>query len=61
VVRVLVTVGDTVVAGQALVVLEAMKMEHTVSSPGPGSVVALAVTAGQQVDAGTILAVVDTT
>jgi propionyl-CoA carboxylase alpha chain len=58
VVRVLVEVGDSVVAGQPLVVLEAMKMEHTVSTSAAGSVVELNVAAGQQVDAGRVLAVV---
>ncbi len=58
VVRVLVGVGDTVEAQQPLVVLEAMKMEHTVASPAAGSVVELNVAAGQQVDAGMVLAVV---
>jgi acetyl/propionyl-CoA carboxylase alpha subunit len=58
VVRVLVGVGDSVVAQQPLVVLEAMKMEHTVASPAAGSVVELKVAAGQQVDAGMVLAVV---
>jgi propionyl-CoA carboxylase alpha chain len=59
VVRVLASAGDRVAAGQPLVVLEAMKMEHTVASPGPGVVAGVHVAAGQQVDAGMVLAVVD--
>jgi acetyl/propionyl-CoA carboxylase alpha subunit len=59
VVRVLSSAGDTVTAGQPLVVLEAMKMEHTVASPGPGVVAEVHVVAGQQVDAGMVLAVVE--
>jgi propionyl-CoA carboxylase alpha chain len=59
VVRILVEVGDTVVVGQALVVLEAMKMEHTVGAPAAGTVTTLSVAPGQQVDAGTVLVVVD--
>jgi propionyl-CoA carboxylase alpha chain len=59
VVRVLVEAGDTVDAQQPLVVLEAMKMEHTVASPGPGVVAEVHVVAGQQVDAGMVLAVVE--
>ena len=58
VVRVLVEAGDAVVAGQALVVLEAMKMEHTVSAPSDGAVTDVQVTAGQQVEAGAVLVVV---
>ena len=59
VVRVLVAVGDAVTAGQPMVVLEAMKMEHTVAAPVAGNVTAVDVAAGQQVDAGTVLVVVD--
>jgi acetyl/propionyl-CoA carboxylase alpha subunit len=59
VVRVLVAVGNAVVIGQPLVVLEAMKMEHTVAAPAAGMVAAVSVAAGQQVDAGTVLVVVD--
>jgi acetyl/propionyl-CoA carboxylase alpha subunit len=59
VVRVLSAAGERVVAGQPLVVLEAMKMEHTVASPGPGVVAEVHVVAGQQVDAGMVLAVVE--
>jgi propionyl-CoA carboxylase alpha chain len=58
VVRVLVDVGSTVTRGQPLVVLEAMKMEHTVASPSDGTVAEISVSAGQQVDAGAVLAVV---
>ena len=58
VVRVLVEPGDAVVAGQALVVLEAMKMEHTVSAPADGAVSDVQVSAGQQVEAGAVLVVV---
>jgi len=59
VVRVLVQAGDAVVVGQPLVVLEAMKMEHTVAAPAAGTVATVSVAAGQQVDAGTVLVVVD--
>ena len=58
VVRVLVDVGASVVKGQALVVLEAMKMEHTVAAPGEGAVTEVRVMAGQQVEAGAVLVVV---
>jgi len=59
VVRVLVDVGDRVAAGQPLVILEAMKMEHTVHAPHEGVVVELCVGVGRQVETGTVLAVVE--
>jgi propionyl-CoA carboxylase alpha chain len=59
VVRVDVAPGDRVVAGQALVVLEAMKMEHAVRATGAGQVAEIGVRAGQQVDAGALLVVVE--
>jgi biotin carboxyl carrier protein len=58
VIRVGVEVGDQVTAGQGLVWLEAMKMEHTISAPADGILVELAVAAGQQVEVGAVLAVV---
>ncbi len=58
VVRVAVEAGATVAAGQPLVWLEAMKMEHAVNAPAAGVVTALPVTVGQQVTQGTPLAVV---
>jgi propionyl-CoA carboxylase alpha chain len=58
VVRVGVAAGDQVAAGQALLWLEAMKMEHVISAPVAGIVAELPVSAGQQVEVGTVLAVV---
>jgi propionyl-CoA carboxylase alpha chain len=58
VVRVGVEAGETVTAGQPLVWLEAMKMEHAVRSPAAGTVTDLPVTVGQQVTQGTPIAVV---
>ncbi len=58
VVRVGVEVGETVVAGQPLIWLEAMKMEHVVQAPAGGTVADLPVAVGQQVGQGTPLAVV---
>ncbi|MHA3019588.1 ATP-binding protein [Mycobacterium sp. BMJ-28] len=60
VVRVGAAVGDTVTAGQPLIWLEAMKMEHTIASPHAGVLGELNVAAGQQVDVGAVLARVDT-
>ncbi|MDT7614675.1 MAG: propionyl-CoA carboxylase alpha chain [Pseudonocardiales bacterium] len=59
VVRVLAEPGAAVTAGQPLVVLEAMKMEHTVVAPVDGTVTELHVAPGDQVDTGQVLAVVD--
>jgi len=58
VVKVLVTAGQEVAAGAALVVLEAMKMEHTVRAAEAGTVRAIHVAAGDQVDTDRLLAVV---
>ncbi|WP_236825136.1 MULTISPECIES: biotin carboxylase N-terminal domain-containing protein [unclassified Blastococcus] len=57
--RVAVAEGDRVTAGQPLLVLEAMKMEHPVTAPTAGVVTALHVTVGQQVETGAVLAVVE--
>jgi propionyl-CoA carboxylase alpha chain len=59
VVRVEARLGDSVHAGQVLVVLEAMKMEHSVRTPQEGTLARLNVSAGQTVDMGTVLAVVE--
>ncbi len=59
VVKVTVASGEVVEAGQPLLVLEAMKMEHTLRSPHAGTVSAIAVEAGDQVEAGQTLVVVD--
>ncbi|MEV5138972.1 biotin carboxylase N-terminal domain-containing protein [Streptomyces syringium] len=51
-------VGDTVTAGQSLLVVEAMKMEHVISAPHDGTVTELDVTAGATVAMDQVLAVV---
>ncbi|MFD4115467.1 acetyl-CoA carboxylase biotin carboxylase subunit [Streptomyces niveus] len=53
-----VAVGDEVVAGQGLLVVEAMKMEHVVSAPHDGTVTELDVTPGSTVAMDQVLAVV---
>jgi propionyl-CoA carboxylase alpha chain len=58
IVRLAVAVGDRVRAGQPLLWLEAMKMEHQVNAPVEGVVEELAVHIGQQVEIGAVLAVV---
>jgi 3-methylcrotonyl-CoA carboxylase alpha subunit len=55
VVQLLVKAGDKVKRGQALAVLEAMKMEHTLSAPADETVASVAVAAGDQVAEGTIV------
>ncbi|MEU4641139.1 biotin carboxylase N-terminal domain-containing protein [Micromonospora sp. NPDC023814] len=57
--RVHVEVGQRVAAGDLLLTLEAMKLEHPVLAPADGVVAELPVPAGGQVDTGTVLAVVD--
>ncbi|QIP88682.1 acetyl-CoA carboxylase biotin carboxylase subunit [Streptomyces sp. Tu 2975] len=53
-----VAVGDVVAAGQSLLVVEAMKMEHVISAPHAGTVTELDVTAGSTVAMDQVLAVV---
>ncbi|MEW1751948.1 acetyl/propionyl/methylcrotonyl-CoA carboxylase subunit alpha [Streptomyces angustmyceticus] len=52
------TEGDHVEAGRPLLWLEAMKMEHKITAPSPGTLTTLPVRPGQQVEVGTLLAVV---
>ena len=49
--------GDRVTKGQPLAVVEAMKMESTVSSPADGTVAEVAVAAGTNVEVGDLLVV----
>jgi propionyl-CoA carboxylase alpha chain len=58
VVRLAAAAGEEVTAGQPLLWLEAMKMEHPIAAPAAGIVAELAVAVGQQVEVGTVLAVV---
>ena len=50
--------GDRVVAGQLVLVLEAMKMEHQIAAPASGVLAELRVGQGAQVNAGDVLAIV---
>ena len=61
VIRVAVSVGDQVTAGQPLLWMEAMKMEHTIAAAVDGIVSELPVEVGSQVESGTVLAVVTDT
>ncbi|MFG3108266.1 acetyl/propionyl/methylcrotonyl-CoA carboxylase subunit alpha [Streptomyces tendae] len=53
------TEGTTVHAGQPLLWLEAMKMEHRITAPVTGKLTALPVAPGRQVEVGALLAVVE--
>lgn len=57
--RVGAAVGDRVRAGQPLVWLEAMKMEHTIAAPSDGVLTELNVEVGHQVELGAVLARVE--
>jgi propionyl-CoA carboxylase alpha chain len=59
VIRVEVEQGQQVEAGQPVLVLEAMKMQHTVTAPHAGTVTQIDVRPGAQVAAGEVLAVVE--
>ena len=59
VVRLEVAEGDAVEAGQSVLVLEAMKMQHTVTAPHAGTVTRMSVQSGAQVAANEVLAVVE--
>ncbi len=56
--KVLVSQGQAVTKGQAVAVLEAMKMENEITSPVDGTVSAVCVNQGDSVDAGKVLVTV---
>jgi acetyl-CoA/propionyl-CoA carboxylase biotin carboxyl carrier protein len=58
IVKVLVAVGDTVVAGQTICVLEAMKMENPITADREGTVEELRVQPGDALGAGDVVAVI---
>ena len=58
VIRLLVKAGDSVEAGQGLMVIEAMKMQNEIRSPKSGKVERVLAEEGQTVTAGKLLAVV---
>ncbi len=58
IVRVLVSEGEEVTTGQTLVIMEAMKMEHSIGAPHEGVVAEVRVKEGQQVQEGHVVVVV---
>ncbi|MGI8491730.1 MAG: biotin/lipoyl-containing protein, partial [Acidimicrobiales bacterium] len=58
IVKVLVNVGDTVEVGQAVTVLEAMKMENNITSEAAGTVTEVRVAPGDTVGAGDVVVVI---
>ena len=59
VIRILVSVGDLVAAGQGIAVVEAMKMQNELKSPRDGRVTAIKATPNQSVNAGAVLALIE--
>ena len=57
--QVLVSAGDAVAEGEPLLVLEAMKMEHTLRAPRAGEVARIDVSEGEQVSRGVSLIILD--
>ncbi len=59
VINLLVNVGDEVAAQQGVVIVEAMKMENELKSPKAGKVIEIKVVAGQTVEKGALLVVIE--
>lgn len=59
VISVAVADGQQVAKGDVIVVLEAMKMQHTITAPTDGTVTQLAASVGAQVESGAVLAVIE--
>ena len=53
-----VAVGDTVAAGQAVAVLEAMKMENDISAPCAGKILSIDAAKGNAVETGALICVI---
>ena len=58
IVQLLVEVGATVEVGQAILVLEAMKMENHINAERSGTIAEIRVAAGDSVGTGDVLAII---
>ena len=56
-----VAAGDTVAKGDALLVMEAMKMEQTITAPRDGRIASIGAKAGEQVGDGHVLITIEDT
>jgi biotin carboxyl carrier protein len=59
IVRILVSAGDEVQAGQGIVVVEAMKMQNEMKAPRAGRIAAINVKENDSVNAGSVLATIE--
>ena len=59
VIRILAQPGDEVIAGQGIVVIEAMKMQNELKAPRAGRIASISVKENDAVTAGTILATIE--
>ena len=59
IVRILVKAGDEVVAGQGIIVVEAMKMQNELKAPRDGRVTGIEVKENDSVNAGAVLALIE--
>ena len=59
-IRIMAEEGQKVRKGDALLILEAMKMEHTITAPHPGTVGPVSFAEGDQVEEGTVLMTIET-
>ena len=58
-IRIMAAEGQKVRKGDALLILEAMKMEHTITAPHPGTVGPVSFAEGDQVEEGTVLLAIE--
>jgi biotin carboxyl carrier protein len=59
VIRILVDSGQTIVTGQGLIVVEAMKMQNEMKAPQAGTVTQIRTSVGATVGAGDVLLVIE--